>query len=423
MAFRAEEYLIAFNKIYGSNEAELNKQVGRFEQLYSRFIDHYGDGEVHLFSTPGRTELGGNHTDHNHGRVLAASVNLDSIAIASRTNDNVITLYSLGYEAPFVVDLKRLEINYSEKETTTALIRGIAARFKESGYNIGGFNAAMQSQVLPGSGLSSSASIEVLIGTIMSELYNRGEVPPEEIAKIGQYAENHYFGKPCGLMDQVACATGGVVSIDFKDPDNPVIEKIDFDLSKHGHSLLIVNTGGSHSDLTEDYASVPAEMKQVAAFFRADALRDISSKLILDNMLVLRKSLGDRAVLRALHFLQENERVINLIEALKKRDFKTYLKRIEESGNSSFKWLQNIYSIKNAREQGLTLALAITETFIADIDSGACRVHGGGFAGTIQVYLPDEHVADYVKTMEQIFGDESVYILNIRSVGSVEIKN
>ncbi|MDA3823677.1 MAG: hypothetical protein PF450_13845, partial [Bacteroidales bacterium] len=337
----------------------------------------------------------------------------------SKTDDFVVTVYSEGFEGAFVVDLKDLSVNDKEKETTNSLIRGIAARFSELGYKIGGFNACMTSNVLAGSGLSSSASVEVLFGNIFSALYNENKILPVELAIIGQYAENNFFGKPCGLMDQVACAMGGIVTIDFKNPAEPVIKKVDFDFAAQNYNLLVVNTGGSHADLTEDYAAVPTEMKKVAKHFGASVCRELTIEQLLPEITALRTETGDRAVLRALHFLAENERVVDQVNALEKNDFKSFLELIKASGNSSFKWLQNVYTSKKVDEQGVSLALALSEKYILDAKEGACRVHGGGFAGTIQVFLPSSLVDGYMNLMESVYGKGSVYVLKIRPVGTV----
>lgn len=408
-----------FLRLYGKDTIVLEKQFARYENLVIKFSERFETEGVHFFSTPGRTEIGGNHTDHNNGRVLAASINLDSIAVASKCKEQKVVLFSEGYEEPFKVDLNRLDPVEAEKGTTTALMRGIASRFKQLGYCLGGFNAFMASDVLPGSGLSSSASVEVLIGTIFNHLYNEGQVPAEVIAQIGQYAENVYFDKPCGLMDQMTCSVGGIICIDFVNPQKPQTEKISFDFDGQGYNLLIVNTGGNHADLTEDYAAIPAEMKAVAAKFDKKLLRDVSEKELMENLAELRISMGDRAILRALHYFEENKRVLKQVEALKAADFQQFLELVQLSGNSSFKWLQNIYTVKNIREQGVSLALALSEKYISESGAGSCRVHGGGFAGTVQVFLPKGHVDAYVDKMEKIFGEDSVNVLNIRPVGAI----
>ena len=406
---------LALEKLYENVE----KQQIRYSKLRETYEEKFGDSDLHYFSTPGRTEIGGNHTDHNHGRVLAASINLDSIAVAARNSENSVVLYSEGYDSSFIVDLSQLNIVQEEQETTYALIRGIAARFKQLGYQTGGVNICMTSDVLPGSGLSSSASIEVLIGSIFNVLYNENRIAPEELAKIGQYAENEFFGKPSGLMDQIACAVGGIISIDFKDPHKPFVNKVNFDFNTQNYNVLVVDTGGNHVDLTEDYAAVPAEMKAVASAFNAEVLRDISKEQFSAGIPQLRKNLGDRSVLRSLHFISENERVAGQVASLESDDLCNFLNLVKASGNSSFKWLQNIYSTKNIQEQGMTLALALTEKFIDKIQAGACRVHGGGFAGTILVFLPENYVSEYVNEIEQVFEKGCTTVLSIRQHGTV----
>jgi galactokinase len=408
-------------KLYGDNKQELMRQKKRYQQLSLKYEQLFKKEQVVIFSTPGRTEISGNHTDHNHGKVLAGSINLDSIAAAAKANDNIVTLYSEGYEKPFIVDLKNLTIIENEKGTTESLIRGVASRLVELGYKIGGFNAMISSDVLPGSGLSSSASIEVLIGTIFNSLYNKNKISAEILAKTGQFAENNFFGKPCGLMDQMACAMGGIITIDFKNPQEPITEKIEYNLDRQNFSLLVVNTKGNHEDLTDDYSAIPSEMKAVAAEFGKDVCRDIKMSELLPRIETIRLKLGDRAVLRVIHFLLENERVSEQVTALKKNDFEKFLSLVKDSGDSSFKWLQNIFTVNNVREQGVSLGLALSEYYIKQIAKGACRVHGGGFAGTIQVFLPKDKIEGYRNLIEPIFGKDSIYILNIRKYGTVDI--
>ena len=406
-------------KLYGKEEDVINRQIIRYNNLFEAFNRHFTNNNVYLFSTPGRTEISGNHTDHNLGQVIAASIDLDSLAIVAKNDSHIVTLYSEGYEQPFIIDLNQLSKIDEEEGTTNSLIKGIASRFVKLGYNIGGFSGVLSSDVLPGSGLSSSASIEVLIGNIFNSLFNNGDINNEEIAKIGQYAENIYFGKPCGLMDQMACAIGGIIAIDFKKPDNPKVEKIEFKFEEQGYKLLIVDTGGNHEDLTEDYSSIPKEMKSVAKILTKDVCREFDYQTFFDNISPLSTKVGDRAILRVFHFLQENERVVKQTNFLKKDDFQNFLKLVNNSGDSSFKWLQNIYSIKNPKEQSVTLALALTEKYIKDHDEGACRIHGGGFAGTIQVYLPNNIIHEYKKIICGIYGESSVKVLSIRNIGSV----
>ncbi|HEX9975004.1 MAG TPA: galactokinase family protein [bacterium] len=420
MVFNFQKIKLIFKQIYcTTNDSVVEQKIKRFQGLVAKFKQRFDEKGLRLFSTPGRTEIGGNHTDHNHGRVLAGSVNLDSIAVAAITDSNTITMHSEGYPNPFSVDLNQLKKMPGEKETTSALIRGIAARFKQLGLNIGGFNAYVTSDVLPGSGLSSSASIEVLIGTIFNYLFNSGKISSQEIAIIGQYAENEYFGKPCGLMDQTTCAVGGIITIDFENPQKPVVKKVNFDFASQNYSLLVVNTGGNHADLTDDYASVPREMKSIAREFGVEVCREIHYDDFIHKIKTLRPQVGDRAILRAFHFLGDNARVTEQIEALEKGDFEKFLSLVNDSGNSSFKWLQNIYTVKNVHEQGVSLALAITEKYISEIGAGACRVHGGGFAGTIQVFLPNDAVADYVKRIEAVFGEGKAAALSIRPQGTL----
>ena len=419
MNFNDEQVIDKFHKMYGDDKQILKERKDRYQKLEDKFLQYFDDADKYYFSAPGRTEIGGNHTDHNHGMVVAASVNLDSIAVVTKNQNQKVVLYSDGYFSPFEIDINQLEIDEKEKGTTTALIRGIAKRFKEFGFNIGGFSGCMTSDVLPGSGLSSSASVEVLIGTIFNYLFNDGKVPAEMIAQIGQYAENNYFGKPCGLMDQMACAVGGIISIDFENNTKPIVEKVDVDFDNLGYSLVIVDTGGNHADLTDDYAAVPTEMKSVANFFGKSVLREIDESDLLENIAELRSEVGDRAVLRALHFFEENKRVLQIVNALSELDLDRFLKLIKESGNSSFKWLQNIFTIKNIPEQGVTLGLAITEQYLSEIDTGACRVHGGGFAGTIQVFIPSEFVPRYIEIIEKVFGRGSAMKLSVRSKGAI----
>ena len=416
-------YTNAIKKLYGTDPGVLEKQTKRYQQLDEEFLYHFDEHERFFFSAPGRTELSGNHTDHNNGRVLAASVNLDSIAVASKNNTRNIILHSNGFDLPFKVDLNLLEVDEKEEGSTTALIRGIASRFVQLGFQIGGFSACMSSDVLPGSGLSSSASVEVLIGSIFNHLFNDGKIPAQTIANIGQYAENVYFGKPCGLMDQMACAIGGVIAIDFEDLQNPIVEKIEFDFEEHDHSMVIVDTGGSHVDLTTDYASIPEEMNQVAGYFGKKVLREVSEEQFTNSLSSLRESVSDRAVLRAMHFFAENKRVELQLEKLRDNDFSGFLSIINKSGNSSFRWLQNIYSTKDTSGQGVTLALALTEKYITEIGAGACRVHGGGFAGTIQVFIPTKHLNNYIKIVEEIFGKGCALVLSIREQGALKLNN
>jgi galactokinase len=408
-------------ELYGQDEKAVRRHLDRYQRLVSQYQQNFGDDNVQLFSTPGRIEIGGNHTDHNHGRVLAASINLDAIAAAAKTADDTITLYSDGFPQPFAVNLKQLTADPREAGTTTALIRGIAARFKALGLRLGGFKTCVISEVAIGSGLSSSASIEVLIATILSHLYNDGRMAPETLALIGQYAENNYFNKPCGLMDQLTIAVGGIVTIDFNDPQKPLFKKVNFDFGAQNYSVLVVNTGGSHADLTDEYAAIPQEMKRVAQALGKNVCREIAFDELLNHIETLRSRVGDRAILRALHFLGDHARVLEQVQALENGDFAAFLRLVNASGNSSNKWLQNIYPSHSISEQGLNLALAITEDYLQKFGEGACRVHGGGFAGTIQVFLPNAALDEYVERMQNIFGAHAVSVLKIRPQGTMKI--
>ncbi len=410
-------------KIYGTHPAERERQERRYRLLLERFEKRFGRGETHFFSVPGRTEIGGNHTDHNHGRVLAAGIGLDTIAVACSNNDNRVVLHSEGFESPFEVNLEALTPRAGEEGTTTALIRGVAARLREWGYRPGGFHACVTSDVPSGLGLSSSAAIEVLLGLIFSALYNGGRIPPDVLARAGQYAENRFFGKPCGLMDQMACAMGGIIAIDFGEPQKPRVEKIDFDFERQSGALLIVDTGGSHADLTEDYAAIPREMKAVAGMLGGTVCRDIDERTLLENLPAVRTRLGDRAVLRALHFFQENQRVRQQAEALRQNDYPRFLELVNASGHSSFKALQNIYTPENIREQGVSLALVLTGHFIERHcpRRAACRVHGGGFAGTMQVFLPLELVSRYKTHMRSFCSPDKIITAAIRRNGATRL--
>jgi galactokinase len=409
------------SKLYGEGEDTQKRQVSRYRSLIDTFQARFGQGDMNLFSTPGRAEIAGNHTDHNGGLVLAGSVHLDTIAVARRTESEVISVFSEEFPAPFEVNVADLEARAEERETTAALIRGIAARVRELGYKAGGFNAVLSSNVGIGSGLSSSASIEVLLTTIVNCFHNGGKIPMLELAKIGQYAENNYFMKPCGLMDQIACGFGGIVAIDFADSRSPVVHAVDFDLTDFGYNLLVVRTGSDHADLTEDYAAVPEDMRSVAAVFDKGVCRELSLADIMDNVPLLRHEAGDRSLLRAYHFLTENERVRGQVAALQNGDMRLFLSHVQNSGNSSALWLQNSFSTRYPKNQPVTVALALTEHFFRNREGGAFRVHGGGFAGTIQVFMPEQYCDEYIEHMESRIGRGSVTVLRIRSYGSIHI--
>ena len=397
---------------------QLEYQKERYINAIIKFKEHYGDGDIQIFSAPGRSEIGGNHTDHQHGKVLACAINMDAIGIVKKENTEEVRIVSDGADE-IVVDITKLSIREEEKGSTLALIKGVLAGFQERGYKIGAFSAYITSDVLIGSGVSSSAAFETLIGTILSGLYNKMQVSAVEIAMIGQFAENVYFGKPCGLMDQMACSIGSLAYIDFRDPEKPHVEKVDFDLEKYGYSLCITDTKGSHADLTDEYAAVPEEMKRVANYFCKEVLADITLDQLLNNVADMRKVLSDRCILRAVHFLTENKRVEEEVNTLKNEDIESFLECIKASGNSSYKFLQNVYSVKNVYQQNVSLALALSETLLGD--KGACRVHGGGFAGTIQAFVKNEDVKAYQESMNQIFGYGSCSVLKIRKYGGIQV--
>jgi len=424
-----------FEKLYGPEEA----RAGR--KRYASLVQD--GGELRLFTAAGRTELGGNHTDHNRGRVVAGSIQLDAAAVVALRADTRIFFRSTGYP-DVIVDLAGadnrpdLEPKNEERGTTEALVRGIAAEFIKRGAKVKGFTVTADSTVLPGSGLSSSAAVEVLFGRIIDNLFNGGACTPVEIAQIGQKAENVYFGKPCGLMDQIACAYGGAVAIDFADPSKPLVTRLDVDFSSAGYALCIVNTHGSHADLTADYAAIPAEMKAVAAFFGKEVLRECEKKEVEEKATTIRQKLGDRALLRALHFFDENHRASEMLAALEKlsvseefaggssqkhQAIADYLQLVNQSGDSSWELLQNVFSPQNPKAQGIAAALALTRNFLRTETPhpGACRVHGGGFAGTIQAYIPIPALEKYRTVMDGIFGPQSVTVLRIRPIGAEEI--
>ena len=396
-------------------------QRSRYLKVVREFSALYGEEKaLTLYSVSGRSELSGNHTDHNYGCVIAASIDLDVIAAVSPRTDGVIRVKSEGFPED-VVDIDvYTEPDPARYGSSAAIIAGMVDGFRKKGYSVGGFDAYTTSNVLKGSGLSSSAAFEDMIGNILSHLYNDGSVSCVEIAKLAQYSENAFFGKPCGLMDQVACAVGGIVAIDFKDPASPVIEQIDFDLSAAGYRLCIVNTGGNHADLTDDYAAVPAEMKAVAAHFGKKVLRECTEDEVVRAIPALRETVGDRAVLRALHFLRENERVASQKAALLNGELDSYFAGVLSSGRSSFCYLQNVYTTKNVKEQGLSLALALAEGYLAG-KRAAFRVHGGGFAGTIQAYVPENDVDGFRALMDGAFGEGACAVLRVRPRGAVRV--
>lgn len=411
-----KKYDELLNDIYVDTNL-LDYQRERYVKAINKYVSLYGDTDVEIYSAPGRSEVGGNHTDHQHGCVLAAAVNLDAIAVVGRV-DNKIKVLSDDFDiAP--INLEDLEIKKAEEGTSEALIRGVCARLKELGYNVGGFNAFITSDVLMGAGLSSSAAFETIIGTIISGLYNDMTIDPVVIAQVGQYAENVYFGKPCGLMDQCASSVGSLINIDFNDVAKPIVNKVDVDFSKFGHSLCIVDTKGSHADLTDEYASIPMEMKKVANYFGKEFLREVDEEDFFNDIAGARKACQDRAVLRAIHLFEENKRVDQEVKALNNSDFETFKKVVKESGDSSYKFLQNVYANCDVQNQSVSIGLAMSEKIIGR--NGVCRVHGGGFAGTIQAFVKDEFVTAYKTEIERVFGKGSCHVLKVRKYGGKKV--
>ena len=403
-------------ELYGADQVE--EQRGRYRELLEGYRDKFGDGEVKLFSSPGRTEISGNHTDHNHGKVLAGSIKLDCVGVAAVNHSSKVKIVSTTFGQEFTVDLNNLAPS-RRKSGTEDLVKGLLKGFQESGYEVGGFNAYITSNVISAAGVSSSAAFEMLLCSMLNTFFNEGRMDTVAYAHVGKYAENHYWDKASGLLDQMACAVGGLITIDFMEPSDPKVEKIDFDFGSQNHSLIIVQTGRGHADLSADYSAVPSEMKKVAEFFGKDYCSEITEKDVIDNLAEVRKYAGDRSVLRALHFFEENKRVENMVKALKEDRFDVFLENITASGNSSWKWLQNCYTNSSYQEQGITVALALTELFIADKGRGACRVHGGGFAGVIMAMLPNDLVDEYVEYIEKALGKGNAYRMSIRPHGAI----
>ena len=400
------------------DENVLDYQKERYIKAIKKYEELYGEGEVEIYSAPGRSEVGGNHTDHQRGQVLACGLNLDVIAIVSKTDDNTIKIVSDDYNIKDI-NVNDLSKKDSEENTSESLIRGVAKRLKDEGYKVGGFKTFMTSDVLRGSGMSSSAAFEVAIGTIISGLYNNMEISPVFIAQASQYAENVYFGKPSGLMDQMASSVGSLVNIDFKDTKNRVIKKVDVDFAKFSHSLCIVDTKGSHADLTPEYAAVPIDMKKVAAYFGKEVLREVDEDKFYANISDIREKVGDRPVVRAMHFFFDHNTVTKEVNALEAGDFEEFKKHISASGNSSFKYLQNVYPASDVANQGLSVGLGVSERILDG--KGAVRVHGGGFAGTIQAFVPNDMVSEYREEMDKLFGEGSCHVLKVRKYGGMKV--
>ena len=407
------------------DESMIGYQEERYAKALESYVNLYGEQEVELYSAAGRSEVGGNHTDHQRGRVLAASINLDAVAVVNKNDDGAIRIVSAikageGYK-DMTIELNAfdMDLREEEKETSLALVRGVLKGLKDRGYEIGGFNAYITSDEFVGSGLSSSAAFEVIVGTILDGLYNDMKVSMVEIAQIGQFAENVYFGKPSGLLDQMACAIGGLITIDFADKANPVVNKVDVDFEEKGYSLCIVDTKGSHDDLTDEYAAVPYEVKKVAEFFGKEVLREVDEAEFMANIPALREKLGDRAILRAIHFFGDNARVADQVAALANDEFDKFLGMIKASGDSSYKYLQNVYTTKDVQAQNVSIALAVSEKVLGD--NGVCRVHGGGFAGTIQAFVKNEFVPTYKAALDNVFGAGACHVLKVRKYGGMKI--
>lgn len=417
-----------------AEKSALQNQKERYICALRAFCKNFGDfaayaessnvlNGVQIFSAPGRTEICGNHTDHQHGKCVAASINLDVLAVARASKSSVVNVLSEGY--PLVsFDSSDLTLQEKEKGTLAALVKGVLQGVKNSVFLVGGFDCYITSNVIVGAGLSSSAAIENAVGCIVNHLFNGGKINPVQVAKFSKFSENVYFFKPCGLLDQMASSVGGLLCLDFLDFENPQYKKIDLDFSAFGYSLCIVDVKASHADLTADYAAIPEEMHSVAAYFGKDFLRQVAPADFYANIAKVRKVCSDRAVLRAFHFFEEETRVENLEKALQNNDFSGFLQNVEESGESSFKFLQNIYSPANPDKQNVAVALAFTQKFLKEQGNkaGVCRIHGGGFAGTIQVFIKNEFVEHYKQTIEQIFGNNSCHIMKIRSSGTVKVE-
>ncbi|MBR4469720.1 MAG: galactokinase [Erysipelotrichaceae bacterium] len=401
-------------KIICSDEIEEEKK--RYLRLLDDAYELYGDGDYHFISSPGRSEIGGNHTDHQHGHVVAASLNIDNLAVVKKTDDNIVRYKDRDFSTK-PVDLSDLSIHEEEYNTSESLIRGIASRFDQLNYQIGGFDALCESRVLVGSGISSSACFEVMLAEIFSALYNEDKVDPVERAKIGQYAENKYFGKPSGLLDQMAISVGGFVTIDFKDPEDPKIENYEFSFSDYGYELVLVNTKGDHSDLSHEYAAVPNEIKEVAHVLGVEYLADSSLDALLKDLKQIREKVGnDRGVLRAIHFYNEDERAVLQKNAISKKDIDSLLKLMKESGRSSFEYLQNVYPASRPNSQSLAIGLVLADMYLKE--DGAYRVHGGGFEGTIQAIVPAQKLEGFRKLMKDVFDDDCLLEVRVRPFGT-----
>lgn len=420
-ALMAGEYNDKLKYLYSCDDSSVKQYADRYIDVIESFEETFGKAdEIALFSAPGRTEIGGNHTDHQHGCVLAGSVNLDVISAARPNGTNTVRIQSRNYKMD-VIELDDLEIHEEQFDKAIALIRGVIKKFVDLGYDVKGFDAYTTSNVLKGSGLSSSAAFEVLVGTIINGLFANNEVNPVEIAKFGQFAENVYYNKPSGLMDQMASSVGSVVAIDFKSTEEPVVNKVEFDLQKHGHALCIIDSGADHADLTDEYAAVPADMKEIAQFFGKDYLREVDKGEFYANIKNIREKINnDRAVLRAIHFFDENERAQEEVAALQNNDFEKFKVLVKESGRSSYMYLQNVFAPSMPKNQAVSLTLALCDEILGD--KGAYRVHGGGFAGTVQAFVPFDMLDEFKNRIEAVLGEGMCHVLSIRPVGGYELK-
>lgn len=417
---KTDEYAQKLAYIYACGQNEAPFYADRFCEAIDGLEESFGEKEdIRLFSAPGRTEIGGNHTDHQHGCVLAASLNLDVVGAAAKNGTSKVRILSKGYTMD-VIDINDLDIHKNEYDKAISLIRGILKRFSDMGYKLEGFDAYTLSSVLKGSGMSSSAAFEVIVGTMVSQMFAGGEVDAVEIAKIGKYAENVYYNKPSGLMDQMASSVGNVVSIDFKSEETPIVKRVEFDFTKSGHSLCIIDSGANHADLTSEYAAVTEEMRAVASFFGKTALREVDKGEFYAKLAEVRESVkNDRAVLRAMHFMNDSDRAVEEADALRANDFDKFLKLIKESGASSFMYLQNIYAAPHPDEQAVSLTLALCEELLGG--RGAFRVHGGGFAGTVQAFVPNDILDAFKAGIEALLGEGMCHVLAIRPVGGCEL--
>lgn len=415
------EYNDKIKYLYSCDDSKTEYYAQRYIDVIDGFEETFGKADdIALFSAPGRTEIGGNHTDHQHGCILAGSVNLDVISAARPNGTNTVRIQSKNYEMD-VIELDDLEIHEEQFDKAIALIRGVLRKFVDLGYDVKGFDAYTTSNVLKGSGLSSSAAFEVLVGTIVNGLFANNEVNPVEIAKFGQFAENVYYNKPSGLLDQMASSVGSVVAIDFKNTDEPAVKKVEFDLQKYGHALCIIDSGADHADLTDEYATIPAEMKEVAHFFGKEYLREVDTKEFYANIKNVREKINnDRAILRAIHFLNENERAQAEVKALENDDFELFKNLVKESGRSSYMYLQNVFAASMPKQQAVSLTLALCDEILGE--KGAYRVHGGGFAGTVQAFVPFDMLDEFKSRIEAVLGENMCHILSIRPIGGYELK-